>query len=304
MLSVSRVFRHHLEKLTAEERNTWRDVVFAYASGLSLKDAIREEPMLTVTAILADADDAATLAGVAIDEPLRQTLERAAPVYRKAWGPEHRAANRGWRESMETLVARHGRTVLDFITGAYGLQWPVSGFAVHAARFSNWAGAYSSARGVLVIASGYSDNSGLRGLEGLFHEGMHQWDGQMYTLLGAQAKAIKATVPVDLPHGLIWVTAGEAIRRLDSAYVRTVDALGIWNGRSSGAPEPLLRLKEPLEETWLPYLAGRGARDEALAALLARITRPPISTGASPAIRSVPSSAMKTNACRSVFDTA
>jgi hypothetical protein len=59
---------------------------------------------------------------------------------------------------------------------------------------------------------------------------------------------------------------GEAVRRLDPTYVRTVDTLGIWNGRSSGAPEPLLRLKAPLEDTWLPYLAGRGTRDEALAA--------------------------------------
>jgi hypothetical protein len=35
------------------------------------------------------------------------------------------------------------------------------------------------------------------------------------------------------------------------------------------------RLKAPLEDTWLPYLAGRGSRDAALAALLARITPPP-----------------------------
>ncbi|HEY6360920.1 MAG TPA: hypothetical protein VIX63_07430 [Vicinamibacterales bacterium] len=163
---------------------------------------------------------------------------------------------------------------MQLITRAYGLQWPASGFTVHAARFSNWAGAYSSTRGVLVIASGYPGNGGLRGLEVLFHEGMHQWDGQVYTLLGAQAKAIKATVPDDMPHALIWETAGEAVRRLDPTYVRTVDTLGIWNGRSSGAPEPLLRLKAPLDDTWLPYLAGRGTRDEALAALVAGMARP------------------------------
>ncbi len=128
---------------------------------------------------------------------------------------------------------------------------------------------------MLVIASSYPGNDGLRGLEGIFHEGMHQWDGQVYGLLGAQAKRIKATVPPDMPHALIWVTAGEAIRRLDPAYVRTVDALGIWKLTSSGAREPLLRLKAPLEETWLPFLAGLGTRDEAIAALLARISARP-----------------------------
>lgn len=260
-----------LEKLTTDEQTAWKDVVNAYSSGLSLRDAVREEPTVTVTAMLADADDAPTLSGMAIEASVRHALERAAPIYRKAWWSEHRAANRAWRASMEALVAQHGAMVRDFITKGYGLEWPAAGFAVHAARYSNWAGAYSSARGVLVIASGYSGNSGLRGLEGVFHEGMHQWDGQMYTLLGAQAKTIKTTVPVDLPHALIWVTAGEAVRRLDPTYVRTVDAVGIWNRGSSGAAEPLLHLKAPLEEIWLPYLAGRGTRDEALASLLARI---------------------------------
>jgi hypothetical protein len=261
-----------LSTLNAEEQADWREAVTSYASGLSLKDAIREEPMPTVTAALADADDSPTVAGVAIDAPVRQALERAAPAYRKGWWPAHRSANRAWRASMEALVAQHGQAMLDFLTRAYGLQWPAAGFAVHAARFSTWAGAYSSSRGVLVIASGYPGNGGLRGLEALFHEGMHQWDDQVYALLGAQAKALNVTVPVDMPHALIWVTAGEAVRRLDPTYVRTVDTLGIWNGRSSGAPGPLLRLKAPLEETWLPYLGGRGTRDEALAALLAKVS--------------------------------
>ena len=128
---------------------------------------------------------------------------------------------------------------------------------------------------MLVIASGYPGNGGLRGLEALFHEGMHQWDGQVYTLLGAMAKPRKVTVPVDMPHALIWVTAGEAVRRVDPTHVRTVDTLGIWNGHSSGAGQPLLRLKAPLEDTWQAYLAGRGTRDEALAALLARISSQP-----------------------------
>ena len=124
-----------LRTLTGEERSTWRDAVTAYASGLSSKDAIHEDPMPTITATLTDADDAPTLAEVQVDAPVRQALERAAPIYRKAWWPAHRAANRTWRSSMEALVAQHGQPVLDFITRAYGLQWPGSGFAVHAARF-------------------------------------------------------------------------------------------------------------------------------------------------------------------------
>jgi hypothetical protein len=58
-------------------------------------------------------------------------------------------------------------------------------------------------------------------------------------------------------------------------YVRIVDALDIWKVKSSGAPGSLLRLKAPLEETWLPYLAGSGTRDEATAALLSGISARP-----------------------------
>ena len=264
-----------LKNLTPSEQSAWADAVAVYSAGLSQLDAIRGTPMPEITAALAQADDAGTLAGVPIDSAVRDTLERAAPVYRKGWWPAHRASNQAWRTSIEKLVAQHARTILDFITRAYGLEWPAAGFPVHASRYSNWAGAYSSVRGVLVIASNYPGNDGLRGIEGIFHEGMHQWDGQVYGLLGAQAKAINATVPPDLPHALIWVTAGEAVRRIDPAYVRTVDALGIWKLNSSGARAPMMRLKAPLEETWLPYLAGRGTRDEAMAALLARITARP-----------------------------
>ena len=264
-----------LRALTTAEQRVWADAVAGYSIGLSQLDTIRGTPMPDITAALTQADDASTLDGISIDSGARETLERAAPLYRKAWWPAHRASNQAWRTSIEKLVAQHGRTILDFITRAYGLQWPAAGFPVHASRYANWAGGYSSVRGVLVIASSYPGNDGLRGLEGIFHEGMHQWDGHVYSLLGAQAKARKATVPSDMPHALIWVTAGEAVRRVDAGYTRTVDALGIWKLTSSGAREPLLRLKAPLEEIWLPYLAGLGTRDKAIAAILARISARP-----------------------------
>jgi hypothetical protein len=199
---------------------------------------------------------------------VREVLERAAPIYRKAWWPAHQDANRAWRSRIEALVAQHGRTMLGFITKAYGMEWPSDGYAVHTSGYSNWAGAYSSIRGVLVISSLDTTQGGIAGLETIFHEGMHQWDGQVYATLGAQARAVKTTVPVDLPHGLIWVTAGEAVRRVDPSYVPTVERLGLWKLRSSGAPGPLARLKTPLVEAWMPYLDGRGTRDDAMRALL------------------------------------
>ncbi len=260
-----------MKTLNAEERKAWAGAVTAYATGLSLKDAVREAPMPAVTAALADAGDAQTLTNPAIEPAVRDVLEQAAPIYRKTWWPAHLAANRAWRSSIEARVALHARTILGFITRSYGMEWPPAGHAVHASAYSTFGGAYSSVRGVLVISSLAKASQGLQGLETVFHEGMHQWDNQVYAALGTQAKPIKAAVPADLPHALIWVTAGEAVRRVDASYVPYVDSQGIWKLFSSGAPGPLMRLKAPLEEAWMPYLNGRGTRDEALRTLLEKI---------------------------------
>lgn len=76
---------------------------------------------------------------------------------------------------------------------------------------------------------------------------------------------------IDLPHAMIFFTTGEAVRRVEPAHVPYADTLGIWSLQLSGARRPAERLKGPLEETWRPYLNGGGTRDQALAALLARV---------------------------------
>jgi hypothetical protein len=249
----------------------WADAVTAYATGLSGKDVL-DDPLPAIARSLAGADDAPTLTGVPIDAALAATLERAAPVYRRAWWPAHRASNRAWQSSIEMLIDRHGRTILGFITRAYGMEWPTAGYPVHLSGYANWAGAYSSLRAnVLVVSSLDAGNGGLRGLETIFHESMHQWDGRVFAALNAQAKVLKTTVPGDLPHAMIFFTAGEAVRRVEPDHVPYADAFGIWQLRLSGAPVPALRLKAPLEEIWKPYLDGRGARDDVFAALLAKV---------------------------------
>jgi hypothetical protein len=257
------------QALTDDERKTWAAAVSAYAAGLSKLDAVRGEPFPTITAALAIADDAPALSGV--DATVADTLTRAAPIYRKAWWPAHRAANRAWQSSIEALVDRHGTAVRDVLIKWYGLPWPADGYAVHLSGYSVAVGAYSSSRGVLVVSSLDPSYKDLNGLEMIFHEAMHQWDGPVFNALNAQAKALDVAVPIDLPHAMIFFTTGEAVRRVEPAHVPYAESLGIWPLRLSGAQRPAERLKGPLEETWRPYLNGRGTRDEALAALLGRV---------------------------------
>jgi hypothetical protein len=222
---------------------------------------------------MADLGNAPTLDAAPIDPATRDVLERAAPIYRKAWWPAHHMANLAWRDAINALVASHGQPILAFVTKVYGLPWPADGYAVHTSAYSSFGGAYSSVRGVLVISSLAGSTQRLNGLETIFHEGMHQWDNQVYVALGAQARAINAQVPPDVPHALIWITASEAVRRVEPSHVPLVDTLGIWKLYSSGAPGPMIRLKGPLEEAWKPYLDGRGTRDDALRLLLEKISQ-------------------------------
>src|SRR5712692_2001796 len=159
-----------LATLTPEERQRWRDAVTFYAAGPSRKDAIFDEPLPTITRTLAEAGDRAQLAATGpIDSDLRSTLDAAAPIYRKAWWPAHHAANVAWREEVQQLVDRHGRTVLGFVTKAYGMEWPSDGYPVHLSGYSNWAGAYSTTGNLLVVSSLDRATRGFAGLETAFH---------------------------------------------------------------------------------------------------------------------------------------
>ena len=260
-----------LETLSEEERAAWRDAVAFYAAGPSRKDLVFDETLARLTRALADTDESASLASAGIDAALAAQLERAAPLYRKAWWPAHHGSNRARHSEIQALVDRHGRAVLDFITAKYALAWPAGGYPVHFSAFSNWAGAYSATVGesnVLVLSSRAADGAGSLGLETVFHEGMHQWDSQVFQLLREHARRLDRRVPANLTHGLIWVTAAEAVRRVIPGHKPLAEVAGIWQ-------RGMAVFKEPLEQTWKPYLDGRGTRDEALAALIAKTATQP-----------------------------
>ena len=259
-----------LQGLTREEQTTWAAAVSAYASGLSLKSNL-DAAMTTVTRALVGISDRPNLAGTSLDPAVAAVLERAAPIYRKAWWTEHRAANRKWRSSAENLVNRYGGGTIEFVSRAYGATWPLSGYPAHICSYANFGGAYSIGGANFVIVASMTDqNDGLHGLEILVHEGMHQWDGQIFAALASQARTLNVVIPRDLTHAMIFFTAGEAVRRIDSTYVPVADAFAVWPKQLSGASLPALRLKPALEEVWKPYLNGSGTGDEALAALVAR----------------------------------
>ncbi len=245
-----------LGKLNANEQKIWREAVASYAAGPSKKDIVFDDPMPAVTKSLA-------VPGNAIDPAIQPILLRASPIYRKAWWKKHRDANRRWQKSMDALIKLHGNKVLRFITNAYKLQWPAEGFPVHVSAYSNWAGAYSTTGNLLVLASQSPSLQELYGLETIFHEGMHQWDDQVFAVLREQAIKLNKFFPRGFSHSLIFFTAGEAVRRAVPGHVPYAEKFGVWQ-RGMGP------FRAALEEIWNPYLDGRGTRDEAFAALITK----------------------------------
>jgi hypothetical protein len=251
------------EKLTAKEEMIWRQAVASYSAGPSKKDVVFDDPLRAVTNALARADDAKSLTGSKVDPAIAAILQRAAPVYRKAWWKKHHDANQNWHKVIQSLVDRHGAPVVAFITDRYKFQWPPAGFPIHISAYANWAGAYSTTGHLLVLSSQSPSLQGTYGLETIFHEGIHQWDDQVSEVLREQAKKVNKVVPRSMSHALIFFTAGEAVRRVLPEHVPYAEKFGIW-------PRSLGPMKVALEEIWKPYLDGHGTRDEAFAELIKR----------------------------------
>jgi hypothetical protein len=280
-----------LASLTEDERRAWRAAVTAYAGGLSKKDAIFDAPLPALANALARAGDAATLANRpagagtagtdAIDAATRTTLEQVAPLYRRVWWPAHRASNQAWHRATQSLVDRHGRTILEFLGKAYGQSWPADGYGVHLSMYANWSGAYSTDGQLLVIATnpgaGLSD---LHRLEMVFHEGMHQWDDGMIATIQELARANNVPAPPNLSHALIFFTAGEAVKRIAPTHVPYAEAYGVWK-------RGMMPIRPAVEEAWKPYLDGptlgdAKARDAAIVAVLKKAPLPPTAPPAPP----------------------
>jgi hypothetical protein len=248
-------------RLSAKEQAAWREIVTAYAASFSKKDLIFDESAASVTNALAGAADSKSLKGVVIDPALVGLLERAAPIYRKAWWTDHRKSNGAWKKMIEPLLAKHGAAILKFLTHVYQLEWPAQGYPVHLSGYSNWAGAYSTTGSLLVVSSLAKDTTGALGLETIFHEGMHQWDEPVQQALREQIRQQNKRIAPGISHALIFYTAGDAVRRVIPGHEPYADKFGLWK-RGMGT------FKDAIEKAWKPYLDGHGTRDEAFAALI------------------------------------
>lgn len=245
------------------ERAAWDEAIAFYAAGPSKKDAVFDEDLIRQTQRIAAAGDAPDLSAADVDPALAATLAKAAPIYRLVWWPRHQRAAAARRDELQSLVERHGDALVKRLTSLYGTTWPAEPRTIDLVAYSNWAGAYSTDGGLIVIGS-LNDYGGSLALESLLHESSHQWDAEMERRLSAIAAKSGKPLPPLLSHALIFYTTGEIVKEAFPGHVPLGDKAGVWN-RGLGPFKPVL------EQYWLPYIRGRGTFDEAIAAVLAHL---------------------------------
>jgi len=246
--------------LDERERKTWNDAVLFYQKGPSKQDLIFDADLAAITAAVAASGNASDLSGARVPTTLRDTLERAAAIYRKVWWIRHQRANQARIAQLQDLLARYGKTVSAKLTAAYGEKWPNAGLVVQVSAYSNWAGAYSVVAGPIVISSTDERTSGSLALETIFHEAMHQWDDDMIPRLNSAAAVSHVAIPRQLSHALIFYTAGYVVSQVIPGHHPYAE--GMW------APKGPLPGRPQLDAYWLPYLRGDGTLDHAIESLV------------------------------------
>jgi len=127
------------------------------------------------------------------------------------------------------------------LTRAHQHAWPPQGLTVQMCAYANWAGAYSTPSGHLIVMAGAD-------VETVFHEAMQQWDDAMIPRLWDTAERLHADIPHQLFHSLIFYAAGYATSQVVPGHHPYAEPL--W---ARGLPG-----RAQLDQYWLPYLRGEG----------------------------------------------
>jgi hypothetical protein len=247
------------------ERAAWDEAVAFYDGGLSKKDAVFDTDLIRVTQALASAPETSDLSGLGLDAGLVATLQKVAPIYRAVWWPRHQRADAARRDGLQSLIDQHGDALVKRLTAVYHTRWPSQPRTIDLAAYTNWAGAYSTDGGLIVVASTDPEQDGPLGLESLLHESSHQWDEEIGSRLSAIAAKVGRPLPPDLSHALIFYTSGEIVGEAFHDYVPYAVKNDLWY--HSG----LRPLKPLLDQYWRPYIRGSGTFDDAIAQVLTHL---------------------------------
>ncbi len=219
--------------------------------------------MVDIKNRLAAAESAPDLEAAGLPPDLVESLERAAPIYRKKLWAEHDRANRSWVEALQPLLERWGARLKDEISAAYRTTWPVDRIRTDVTVYAGWAGAYTSDRPLHITIGGMDPrNQGGTSLEILFHEASHGLVGRLRQDVGNEFTGQGKTPPRDLWHAVLFFSTGELVRRHLGDYQPYAYRFGLYGRGNWKGYLPALELH------WKPYLDGKMSYEQAISALV------------------------------------
>ena len=267
----------------AAEIRAWRDAVSFYSKDLANRDLLLNGDMEIINNQLSAMEVCPDLEGrtepdckSGLRPDLVEALERAAPVYRTGWWPQHDRANREWIAAVAPLIERMGVELSSRLADLYQRPWPSGRMRVDVVCYGGPFGAYTSLDPTHITISSHDPrNQGVYGYEVLFHEASHSVAIGVNEAIARQFRDRDKPIPRELWHALLFYTTGEMVRR-EVAY----GAMPPANQQSAGAPgyQPYAarfglysgsweRFRSLLDLYWRPYLDGKISFDAAVARL-------------------------------------
>jgi len=248
------------------ERTTWTAGVEFYAP-YSRRNLIVDDELLAIKEALRTAEEKTSLDGLPIDSGVRTTLERLMPIYRKHWWPAHDRTNREWIAAARPLVDRHGAALNQAISRAYDVTMPDNPVWVDVSVRAHPNGAYEAGPVTHVMISSVDPSyRGYAALEMLFHERSHAWGGVLARPIVAAAREQGVNVPPQLPHAVLFYTAGElTVRELKPHGIDYTHYAqrGIYTNMCGAG------CQDKIATHWTPHLEGKQTIVESLSALVA-----------------------------------
>jgi hypothetical protein len=258
-------------ELNAGERATWNDAIAFYSSRYKGRRLLFDPELVGIAKALGDDDHAKHLKPESdLPGEVTDVLEKAAPIYRKHWWPEHQKTNQLWIDRMRPRVAELAPKIIPRLEALLKSSWPeidrvdVSYFVMEVG------GAYTpDGPPHTTISSSRPENSGDPGLETVFHEGAHLLTGHLEQELHKDCESQQADCG-DLWHAIQFFTVGEVVtQQLAEAgtpgYEPYALKYGLYRRGRWSSFLPLIR------KDWQPYLNGKNDFDNALKALAADI---------------------------------
>ena len=255
---------------TDDEHAALRDAVDFYAANYARLDPF-DDPMVALRHALSVPDDErADVRGLVLPAPLAAVLERAAPAYARTLWPAHRAADDAWIANARTLDAPRGAAIQARLERIFGARFPARVRVDAVADTGTRQGGYTDdPPPQSVLPAARADYAGDAALEMLWHEASHA--GPADALEQAFTEAIRAQgrAPSDefwhaAQFWAVGAVVADEFRREGIAYTPYADKRGLY-ARAWPQYLPLLRTD------WQAWVDGRGTRDGAIAAMVAKL---------------------------------